>query len=351
MRYLDIYQALKKGISSGEYLPNSRLPYVIDLMARFKAGRCTVQHALKLLVQEGLTRGVPSQGTYVRDPGGLTGLPERKSGRRIAILHRSSLVSALRSPYLSDICLGMEEALVSAGHHVYLLTSRGKSFLEVLKEINALEIDGLLAVEFDDYDLKQALEGLKLPKVYADMLDFKSRVPTVLGDNVLGGALAVKTLAGLGHRKLLFIGGLDGRTRRMEAMAKIKWEGIHKEAQSHPHVRVRRVAVSHKHDYERAVRFYLDKHADCTGIMAAGHSFFQAVKKALERRPPVKTRGMDVAVFECYHDPVYIHGKPVYVCQWDGPALGRMAAGRLLNFDKGGPLLQYVPMTIGQNKP
>ncbi|OGJ89583.1 MAG: hypothetical protein A2487_15195 [Candidatus Raymondbacteria bacterium RifOxyC12_full_50_8] len=57
-------------------------------MASFNAGLCTIQHALNLLEKEGLIKGVPSQGIFVRDPEELL---LHGTGRQIRDLRQTKL--------------------------------------------------------------------------------------------------------------------------------------------------------------------------------------------------------------------------------------------------------------------
>lgn len=346
MRYFDIYKALKQNITSGRYLPGSRLPYVTELMDRFTAGRCTVQHALKLLSREGLTRGVPSQGTYVRSPGISGPFGRSRVKQRVAVVGRNRVIPALTAPYYSDICLGIDSWFREQEVEVYPLALSGKTFQELLKEINAYEITGIIGIDLPDTGVRPDLEGLGIPMVYVDMLDAGTRLPIYTGNNQEGGRLAVKTLTDRGFRKLLYITGHGSRSRKMASGNRDKWRGIREQAGRMRGVSAVKETVGPDGDHRTILKVLLNKHPKCRGIMVTGQPLLFALKNVIESMPAAARKEYRAVVFECFKLPVYIDRRPCFVCQWDGMALGKAAAKGL--FDRADPKkrIYYQPMTI-----
>lgn len=66
--YLQIKDALKKKILSGEYAPNQRMPSESELMASFDVSRITVRQALRDLNAEGLVFTSQGKGTFASKP-------------------------------------------------------------------------------------------------------------------------------------------------------------------------------------------------------------------------------------------------------------------------------------------
>jgi GntR family transcriptional regulator len=66
--YLQIKEALKKQILSGEYAPNQRMPSESELMGTFDVSRITVRQALRDLNAEGLVFTSQGKGTFASKP-------------------------------------------------------------------------------------------------------------------------------------------------------------------------------------------------------------------------------------------------------------------------------------------
>jgi GntR family transcriptional regulator len=67
-KYVRVYQSIRELIESGEYPPNSLLPYERELEEIYSVSRVTVREALSLLSQENLIRKVQGVGSIVQDP-------------------------------------------------------------------------------------------------------------------------------------------------------------------------------------------------------------------------------------------------------------------------------------------
>jgi GntR family transcriptional regulator len=64
-KYIQIADALREQLASGEYHANDKLPNEDELCDQFKASRGTVREAIRLLVGEGLLRREQGRGTFV----------------------------------------------------------------------------------------------------------------------------------------------------------------------------------------------------------------------------------------------------------------------------------------------
>lgn len=67
-RYLEIAEALRKRIASGELRPGDAVPSESALAELYEVGRGTVRHALAELEGAGLVQAVHGKGRFVRSP-------------------------------------------------------------------------------------------------------------------------------------------------------------------------------------------------------------------------------------------------------------------------------------------
>ena len=71
--YRQIAAILKRGIVSGRYLPNTRIPTESELVEEYEVARSTARRAIAALREEGLVYTVPARGTYVAERGNFAG--------------------------------------------------------------------------------------------------------------------------------------------------------------------------------------------------------------------------------------------------------------------------------------
>jgi GntR family transcriptional regulator len=64
--YVQAADELRREIRTGELKPGQKLPSVRQLSERFGVAQMTVNNALRMLREEGLTVSTPGRGTYVR---------------------------------------------------------------------------------------------------------------------------------------------------------------------------------------------------------------------------------------------------------------------------------------------
>ena len=63
--YLQIAAIIKRGILSGQYLPDTRIPTESELVETYEVARSTARRAVAALREEGLVYTVQERGTYV----------------------------------------------------------------------------------------------------------------------------------------------------------------------------------------------------------------------------------------------------------------------------------------------
>ena len=71
--YRQIAGIIKRGILSGQYPPNSRIPTESELVETYEVARSTARRAIAVLREEGLVYTVPARGTYVAEQAGDNG--------------------------------------------------------------------------------------------------------------------------------------------------------------------------------------------------------------------------------------------------------------------------------------
>ena len=71
--YRQIAEIIKRGILSGQYPPDSRIPAESELVETYEVARSTARRAVAALREEGLVYTVQARGTYVAKLDGRTG--------------------------------------------------------------------------------------------------------------------------------------------------------------------------------------------------------------------------------------------------------------------------------------
>ena len=71
--YRQIAAIIKRGILSGQYPPDTRIPTETELVETYEVARSTARRAVAALREEGLVYTVPARGTYVAQLDGRTG--------------------------------------------------------------------------------------------------------------------------------------------------------------------------------------------------------------------------------------------------------------------------------------
>lgn len=70
--YQQLADQLRQGIASGEYLPRAPIPSLKQLQQTTGLAIGTIQHAIRILEEDGLVYTVSGRGTFVSPPAGAT---------------------------------------------------------------------------------------------------------------------------------------------------------------------------------------------------------------------------------------------------------------------------------------
>ena len=129
--YRQIAAIIKRGILSGQYPPDTRIPTESELVETYEVARSTARRAVAALREEGLVYTVPARGTYVA----------RLDGRTNAAFHKSDSAqlpwSGLRHVMPALLVLTCDDA-ASAGRRSQLVLSRASWRITVSRFVIAL---------------------------------------------------------------------------------------------------------------------------------------------------------------------------------------------------------------------
>jgi LacI family transcriptional regulator len=175
----------------------------------------------------------------------------------------------MTNPVFPPILGGIEAVLDREAYVVIVANAAGDPARQrlVVERLLARQVDGLILATVARQDkLVKLVMDRGIPLVLVNRRERDGKVPAVTSNDALGMALAVKHLAGLGHRRLAHIGGplalSTGHDRRQGFLAAIAAHGLDTPALI--------AAAAYSRDAGRkAASRLLAAHPDITGIVAA----------------------------------------------------------------------------------
>lgn len=122
------------------------------------------------------------------------------------------IVENILSPFVSPIVRGIQEYLRPRHYIGIILNSDRDPEVEAwaLRSLSTRRIDGVILVETYRRSSEEITELAAVPHVFIHRIFDSERAHSVMADDVYGARLAVRHLAQLGHRRIAFIGGLEG---------------------------------------------------------------------------------------------------------------------------------------------
>lgn len=122
------------------------------------------------------------------------------------------LVSDLHNPFFAEIIDGIEAAAAAGGYRMLIATGNRDRDAEAhaLETLLELRTDGVILLSPRLAPPLVARAGRSVPVAVVASLMRAPRVDVVVNDDVRGAELAVKHLAGLGHRRIAMVDGGDG---------------------------------------------------------------------------------------------------------------------------------------------
>ncbi|MBQ7147815.1 MAG: GntR family transcriptional regulator [Pseudobutyrivibrio sp.] len=200
-KYELIIKDIKKGINSGKYPVDTKIPSENQLAAEYGVSRQTVRKALIALEQEGELYARHGSGTFVAKK-----LVKRGSSKNIAV------VSTYMSNYIFPrVIQGINQVLSDNGYSILLKTTNNSRKAEAwcMEELLSKNIDGMIiepsqsAISCQHQVLYDQMDAMGIPYVfiqgcYEEMLDR----PFVMLDDVEGGRIITEHLIKLGHKRI-----------------------------------------------------------------------------------------------------------------------------------------------------
>lgn len=234
---MQVKERLLEAIASGRFRPGERLPSERELAAEYAVSRVTLRQAIAELVFDGIVQTYPGKGTYVQK-----GQPApRQSTGNIAFIRcvrRGEPSSIASDVFYPAVLAGAEAAAVRSGYHCIVQT-----FNEECDERQRLKnlvekVDGILCAELRQVEFLRQLQATERPVVLVSPSVITAEVDVVEADNEGGARLGVEYLAGMGHRRIAFIGGnpgsLPSKQRTSGYLQGLEAAGIAREEARHP---------------------------------------------------------------------------------------------------------------------
>lgn len=195
MKYLEIYEDIKKQILRRVLAPNAMVPSEKALTIKYHVSRITAKRALNELVHDGLIYRIQGRGSFVQEHGNLT------NQQLLLVLPFSG------KQELGNYVAGIQEVLKDTTWKIFSITNAEffKLSIEQLKATYAGAI-------YYPQNLNKEMPYLfnlylsKFPLVLLDKTPPNSIIPSVISDNVYGGFLATKHLLENNYKKIAFFG-------------------------------------------------------------------------------------------------------------------------------------------------
>lgn len=202
-----VEQMLRQAIAEGRF-PSGRLPTEVELAKHLGVSRETVRLAAETLQREGLLVKVRRKGTFLQAPQ----LPDRidmlpSLGYLQASYPAQEGEEEVVTRQVSALMLqGAVEQAALAGYSLLVLHAPYTRIGEALRRARGEQgLRGLIFAHCGEEKLVRRAVGLGLPTVLLDHDLQRTQVPSVRDDSIEAARLAIRHLAGLGHRRIAFL--------------------------------------------------------------------------------------------------------------------------------------------------
>lgn len=205
--YLRVYNDLKKGILTGQYVEGVRLPTENQLQTKYGVSRITVKKAMEMLSEEELVERYPGKGTFVLKHDEVS-LEEGVSEAPRSSVSIGVVMSSFDSVFGQRFLSGVAEEANRQG--LCLLAGFQFSTLEEEQTIIQRQIDcgarGIICMSVHSDSgisagiIKAALNGF--PMVLADRYLEGVSLPYVGSDHAEAAFQAMEYLFSLGHKNI-----------------------------------------------------------------------------------------------------------------------------------------------------
>jgi LacI family transcriptional regulator, galactose operon repressor len=214
-------------------------------------------------------------------------------GRSLKLQRAGSIglvVPDITDPFCAELAAGVLACARTLGEHVVLDAAHEDADreAEIIDRLVEQRVDGIIAVPAGRADGWRAAVRAGAPVVFADRaLAELPQVPAMLADDAAGVRAAVDYLAGLGHRRIGFLGGAaaggPGGVREVTFRTSLAERGLHLDEDL-----IVRARSSRDSAYAAAAGL-LQSRPDLTAVLAAGHLLGEAavlVARELDLRIP-----------------------------------------------------------------
>ena len=284
-KYLNIVDAVRKGLLSGQYRSGARLPSEAELTRRFKVSRMTVVKALNQLQQEGLVVRRVGSGTYAAQ---VTGKESLIFGLLIPDLGQTEI--------FEPICRGMMRSPLARSHSLLWGHSfasdidKGEQAKQLCRHYLEQNVDGVFFAPLEyfpgreevNHAILRQLDEAKIPVILLDRCG-KSYPATsshdLVGlDNQRAGYIMTQHLLRFGVRNVAFL-ARQGSVETVEARIRGCREALFDQGDS-----LKDVIVVPQDEIEmKSVRHLLDSNRFDAIVCANDHTAASLMKPMLEQ--------------------------------------------------------------------
>ncbi len=209
----ELADLLRDRIVSGGIRPGSFMPSVRDLMREHGSASLTVQRALRTLQDEGLVASAPRQGYRV-----LAGANDPARGCPVTLLLSSWEEGGLDGNYLKGLAEELHCAAERRGWKISGKMAPLDGYGGIFRRIQA-DRSWSLILDLPVNGLMQRACESGMPVVVIDNCDRVTKFDAVVQDDFGGGEQAADYLADRGHRRIGWLGPLEGAWHRRERRA------------------------------------------------------------------------------------------------------------------------------------
>lgn len=212
--YRQIKEDLLAQIDQGILRPGDKIPTEYELIRKYQVSRITVSKALNDLKADGLITRFPNKGSFVSQSPGFPPQPVSSSCVPSGTDHALRPEIACILPTIADqfalsLVNGISSVFSEGSYICHLFQSRTPETENYLLQLCLdTNISGLVLFPRDQPFFSDQLMLMQLKKYPLVLLDrYLPRLNTsyVIGDNKTGGAMCLKHLHDLGHRRFCFV--------------------------------------------------------------------------------------------------------------------------------------------------
>lgn len=199
-----------KSIQEGRYSIGEFLPPERELSREFGVNRLTLRKGLADLLRKGILESVPGAGNRVVMKQG-----KAEKARLVGCVMNRTVGVRTLSPYYADIFSGIEAGVTDLGFNLVFSSVKADDIwaadgtTRISPQALNTRVAGALLVGGLPDELAVAYQKKGIPVVLVDKVTGHKDISSVVPDNKAGGLLAGRYLAGLGHKRIAFLGAAD----------------------------------------------------------------------------------------------------------------------------------------------